>query len=127
MEMKIYVAASFEQKEEVRRAQRIPIQAGHEITLDWTAHKQIAHSPNSEELSRQYAVDDVEGVKSADAYVLLLGDRKSAGAHIELGIAIGASLEHIILVGEIKDFSLFYMHSQVKNLPDIASVVELLN
>lgn len=125
--MKIYVAASFEQKEEAKKLHNVLTNAGHTITLDWTTHKLLADAPNIEVLSRQYAIDDVEGVMAADVYVLILGERKSAGSHIELGIALGANIKHIYILGEVKDFTLFYKHPRVKNLLDVESLIKELS
>ena len=124
--MKIYVASSFEQKNDTIEAHRKLREAGHEITLDWTTHKEIEAIQNDKKLAIDYAVQDVGGVLNADTYVLLLGDRKSAGAHIEFGIALGAKLKNIYLVGEVKDPTLFYEHPSVKHVTSIEDLIKEL-
>ena len=129
MPEKVYVAASFEQTEEVREVQRLLREAGHTITADWTVHEEIANLPTEKErneLRKRYVIEDVEGVKSASTYILLLGDRKSTGAHIELGIAIGAGTKNIILVGKADPNQLFYSHSGIVIVPDVATLLKLL-
>lgn len=125
--MKIYVASSFEQKEATKQAHELLERAGHEITLDWTTHKWLngEDDDQKEVLYREYAVADVEGVMAADVFILLLGERKSAGAHIELGIALGA-MKRIFLVGEIKDETLFYWHPRVEKVKETNSIVDIL-
>jgi hypothetical protein len=39
MSERVYVAASFEQREEVRDLHAQVVEAGHTITADWTTHK----------------------------------------------------------------------------------------
>lgn len=130
MSEKVYVAASFEQREETKEAHRLLMEAGHEITADWTTHREIAGLESEEErkaLKIQYAIEDVEGVKQASTYILLLGERKSTGAHIEFGIALGAELKNILVVGKDDGKQLFYTHPSVKLLPSMNEVLELLS
>ena len=39
---RVYVAASFEQRDEVQNLYKILEKQGHTITADWTKHKEIA-------------------------------------------------------------------------------------
>jgi electron transfer flavoprotein alpha/beta subunit len=121
--MKFYVASSYELKHETKHAQKLIKHAGHTITGDWTTHLEIAHAPNADQLSLDYAIEDAVSIKEADVFVLLLGERKSTGAHIELGIAIGAGLTHIYLVGEMKDFTLFYKYPNIKHVNSIETIL----
>ena len=124
--MKVYVAASFEQRDEVKDAHKQLTEAGHEITLDWTTHKFLDGHPEADKLQREYAIADVDGVLEADAYLLLLGPRKSSGAHIELGIALGAKKQHILLVGEIQQETLFYRHPTIQHVPSLKAAIQYL-
>ncbi len=129
MPERVYVASSFEQKEDVRVIHRMLIDAGHEITADWTTHNEIASLESEQErksLKQQYAVEDTEGVKSATVYALLLGERKSTGAHIELGIALGASIGKVCLIGNPDESQLFYSHPAITVFPDVSSFIESL-
>lgn len=122
--MKIYVASSFEQREETKDAHTALLEAGHEITLDWTTHRWLKDSPEAEGLYKEYALSDVQGVLDADVYILLLGSRASTGAHIELGIALGSNKKHILIVGDIQQFTLFYRHPKITHLPTIKDAIE---
>ena len=124
--MKVYVAASFEQRDEVKNAHKQLRGAGHEISLDWTTHKWLQDNPKAEQLYSQYAVADVNGVLEADAYILLLGSRASTGAHIELGVALGSAKEHILLVGNIQQFTLFYRHPKIKHFASLEAAIRYL-
>lgn len=123
----IYVAASFEQRIEVRKLYELLEGLGHKITNDWTAHKEIADAPTIEartKLSRQYAIEDVNGVRDAQVFILLLNERKSTGAHIELGIALGCkSVKSILIVTKHGSSQLFYEHPKVKQVKDISEAL----
>jgi hypothetical protein len=130
MSQRIYIAASFEQKDQVRTLLEELKAAGHTITADWTVHKEIAGLNSNGErqaLRRQYAIEDTEGVASATVYALLIGDRKSTGAHIELGIALGAHVPHIFLIGHPGDSQLFYTHPSIKVVPNTKTFIEIVN
>lgn len=121
MSERVYVAASFEQRDEVRDLHAQLVEAGHMITADWTTHKEIVSLESAEErekLKQQYAVEDTDGVLNASVYCLLLKDRKSTGAHIELGIALGAHVELICIIGQVDESQLFYSH------PDISTNIK---
>ncbi len=129
MPERIYVASSFEQKEDVRKLHRILIDAGHTITADWTTHTEIDSMESAterEQLKRQYVIEDTEGVTEATVFALLIGDRKSTGAHIELGIAIGANIERICLIGAPDESQLFYDHPSITTFPDAESFIASL-
>ena len=61
--MKFYVASSYELKPETKLAHELIKKAGHSIAGDWTTHLEIAHAPNAEQLSIDYALEDVTAVK----------------------------------------------------------------
>ena len=127
----VYVAASYEQREDVQSFYKRLKEHGHTITADWTTHKEIASLPTEqeqEELSRRYVIEDTNGVASAQIFILLLGERKSTGAHIELGIALGSkNVQQILLVASHLDSQLFYRHpkiKQVKNTDEAILAIE---
>ena len=127
---KLYVAASFEQKEQVRQLYDILKSKGHIITADWTTHKEIASLPTLEEretLAKQYVIEDTNGVANADVFILLLGERKSTGAHVELGVALGSkNVKQIILVSDDNDSQLFYRHPKVKHVNNTEELLKCL-
>jgi NADH dehydrogenase/NADH:ubiquinone oxidoreductase subunit G len=128
MAEKIYVAASFEQAHSVKKAYEVLRNAGHEIAYDWTDHRATANIESDEEreaLRRQYAQEDVAGVENATVYILLLGDRASTGAHIELGIALGAR-KRIFIVTKNPTDQLFYRHPRVEIVPSLQAVIKRL-
>jgi hypothetical protein len=129
MSERVYIAASFEQTDDVKALYKKLRDAGHVISADWTIHKEIASISSKEErqaLKSQYVIEDSEGVSSASVFALLIGPRKSTGAHIEFGIALGAKVPLIILIGQPDEYQLFYCHPSVTVVPDIDSFMKLL-
>ncbi|OHB03527.1 MAG: hypothetical protein A3B14_03040 [Candidatus Zambryskibacteria bacterium RIFCSPLOWO2_01_FULL_45_21] len=127
---RVYIAASFEQKDTVKQAYELFTKHGYAITADWTLHKDIVSLPTKleqEELAKQYAIEDTDGVSTAEVFILLLGNRKSTGAHIELGIALGAKIPYIFVVSDRLNNQLFYRHPSVKHLQTIEEILEILN
>jgi hypothetical protein len=130
MAERVYVAASFEQKMAVRELFKRIEAAGHVVTEDWTTHREIVSIESEKErkaLKRQYAVADTEGVRSATVYGLLIAERKSTGSHIEYGIAIGAGIAHICLIGVPDETQLFYDYPGVIVVPDEDAFIDYLN
>jgi len=102
--MRIYVAAPWINKSEARAAAETLEKKGHTITEKWWEHPEVdgylranCNDNDREELAYQ-AAQDVTGVLSADAFVLLnLG--KSEGKSVETGIAIISEVPRLILIG----------------------------
>jgi len=129
MSERVYIAASFEQKDDVKDLYKRLEKAGHTITADWTVHKEIISLKTDQEreaLKNKYVIEDTEGVKSASVLALLIGSRKSIGAHIELGIALGANTPLIVLIGKPDKSQLFYSHPSITVVPDVDAFMKLL-
>lgn len=130
MTEKIYVASSFEDRNRTRQLHSELISAGHEITADWTTHLEIAKLDDEAEkrrLRRLYAIEDIQGVISSTVFALLLGERESVGARIELGVAIGAGVHRICLIGEPKESQVFYSYPSLEVFADTDSFVKSLH
>lgn len=93
----VYVAGS---SRDLERAERVIAELraipGVEVPVDWPAQMR-AHGPDeglSAEERHGFALEDAAGVERARVLVLLrpTPETPSAGAWVELGIAIGASL-----------------------------------
>jgi len=127
--MKVYVAASFTQKDDVREIYEMLREDGHEISSDWTAHSPIRPYDQNREMASQYAANDMDGVDACDVFVLLADSSTiSTGKHAELGGAIMSRklLEkpQIYIVGENLGESIFYFHPSVNIRKSFAQVRE---
>lgn len=76
--MKLYVATRWENRRYARMMMFKLVEAGHTITYDWTLN---------EEASTATAQRDLQGVREADALVLLADLPNMMGAWVEFGAA----------------------------------------
>jgi len=125
--VRIYVAAKFELKEEVREFYKKLQEKGHEITADWTLHKLISPYSKNQELAKEYAIEDVKGAKNCDVFILRSA-ATGTGTYIELGAAIASHLEkgkpHIYVMGKLNERCMFYFHPSVKRLATFEEVLQ---
>ncbi|RLG18521.1 hypothetical protein DRN63_01315 [Nanoarchaeota archaeon] len=124
--MKVYIAAPFERKGEVKDLIEELKKIGFEISHDWTSHESIDPT-KQKELARKYSIEDIEGVRNSDVFILLAEDRVSSGASVELGAAILSNLEFgkpiIYVVSKTRDL-MFYFHPSVKLVENVTEVLE---
>jgi nucleoside 2-deoxyribosyltransferase len=105
--MKIYVAGPSHNITYCREVIAYVEAAGHEITWDWTkgfeAHAGIVSLPTPEaaQMRRHVATKDIEGVKAADA-LLMLYDTHTVGMWIEFGVACATETPVVCLIRSIK-------------------------
>ncbi len=125
--MKIYIAARFGKKQEVRNLYELLKERGHEITLDWTTHEFIKPFEDNQEIAEKYSVEDIEGVRNSDVFILLT-DEAGTGMYVELGAAIFSNIEFgkpkIYVIGEYTSRSMFYFHPSVNRRKSIEEVLE---
>lgn len=90
--MRVYVAASFEEKHVVRDAYERLRAAGHEITHDWT-DEDVAHAEpgKMDEFLAKCAELSIEGVMEADVVVVFPSDA-AKGTFVEIGCALAAAI-----------------------------------
>ena len=115
--MRIYVATKFTNMQRASVVMRELEKAGHTITHDWTV-------PEHNTRSRiQCATDDLEGVKSADAVVLLRVDGMR-GAWIEVGAALAQ--KKLVIVLDYDGEPVFLELPQVYKAKSIEDVIREL-
>ena len=122
--MKIYVAGPVADVATVQEIQHAIVAAGHELTLDWSAGASFAENYASRpESSAQLAREMLDAVLAADAVLVVASQHDGRGMFVELGAALaratGGDLEHVVLVGEIRHESVFYLHPLVQRVPTI--------
>jgi len=126
--MKFYIATRFERREEVKQIIEKLAKKGHSASLDWTEHKPTKPYAQNKDLAKEYAIDDIKGVRNCDVFVLLT-DEAGAGMYVELGAAMASNLEFgkpkIFVVGR-HDSSNFFYHPVVKRKETIEEVLKEL-
>lgn len=110
--MKLYVASGFEHAEAAAQLMDAFRARAHAITFDWTVYRPMVldgWTPNAEEMEN-IAAEEVEGVRAAQALVVLLPGGK--GTHVELGVAL-ALRKPVCIFGEQTRDTPFYLHPSV--------------
>lgn len=97
--MRIYVASKFSRLKDVQLVQKVLQEHGHTIVGDWTKHT-LANTGGKAFLEgcRAFAEADREGVRQADALVML-HDAASRGGFVELGMALAWGKLVVVLGG----------------------------
>ncbi len=125
--MKIYVAAAFSRKDDVRRVYQELQVAGHEIALDWTMYEDVRpYAEHAAEASRQ-TEKAMAGVKDADALLFLAdGSAGGRGSFSELGGAIILKImtgkPDIYVIGDLHE-SAFFFHPAVERRSTLEEVL----
>ncbi len=128
--MKVYVAAKLENKENVKSLHNKLAEKGHEITHDWTAHKEIRPYDKNRELALEYSTHEIKAVKDSDVFILLSEEDGGTGLHIEFGMALILNKlfgkPKIYVVGEANSRSTFYFQNCVKRVDTLEDVLKEL-
>lgn len=86
--MKFYIATSLDNAAIHKRLTALLVNAGHELTYDWTAHGSVQSEP--EERRAEVAEAEILGVEKAEILIVYLPGGR--GTHTELGVGLGAPL-----------------------------------
>jgi len=104
--MKFYIATKFENIDYFKSIEKLIKKYGHDITEDWTLHKNYKIIDFKEKLIQTKS--DLEGIKKCDILLFLYTGKEvepGRGSMFELGYAEGLNKNIIILdLSEKKDF-----------------------
>jgi nucleoside 2-deoxyribosyltransferase len=103
---KIYVAASFEDRQIVSQIEQSLIIKGYEIVSNWTDHLNL-------DKADEYAEEDLNNIKQADLLIMYNSNLKTTGKFIEVGMAIMKNIPVIVIGNSLT--SVFKKY--VKNYP----------
>jgi nucleoside 2-deoxyribosyltransferase len=119
--MKIYMAAQYQQKEEIKAYADQAQAGGIEVTSRWLLEP---HAPNAqmaavtEDDLESYAINDLADIDRADMFVFFsLSDQtpfKRGGRHVEFGYALAKS-KPILVVGP-KENIFHCLHDRVRHV-----------
>lgn len=128
--MRVYVAAKFTEKEQVKSVYQLLQQAGHLIAQDWTKNSHLEPFSEHRDYTAHCAKKDMDGVLDADVFILLTSAELSPGASSELGAAIGVHLifkkPDIYVVGPHFNNYFFSYHPAVMQKNSIQEVLACL-
>jgi hypothetical protein len=119
--MRIYVSGPVADVVTVRQVQDAVLAAGHELTLDWSADVSFAEDYASQaDRSARMASEELDAVVEADAVLVVASEHDGRGMFVELGAALvrarAGDLDHVVLIGEIRHESVFYLHPLVQRV-----------
>jgi len=129
--VRVYLAAKFEKKNEMRTVRDFLTNDGHEVTSRWidVEHEEDASHTVTDEMRIEYAQMDVDDVLAADALIAFSGPRSEpaigGGRHVEFGIALQAG-KNIIVVGP-KGEHIFHYWPDVFHVDDIDELAAMLH
>lgn len=107
--MRVYVAGKFEEAPRVRQVHTKLREMGFQITHDWTTEDA---TPYEGAALRAYlaacAQRDLEGVESAEAF-LVLNHPKLYGGAVEMGIAISRRIPVLVVGAELRENIFFHL------------------
>lgn len=126
--MKVYIAARYGQKEEMKQVAALLRDKGIEITSSWLQEPHAAGTTmdmvSCEELC-SYAQRDLEDIEEADAVILFTVDplipTVRGGRHVETGYCICLK-KPLFIVGPREN--IFHHLPQVRQFSDIASMLK---
>lgn len=125
--MKFYVAGKLGRHDGVISAYEKIREKGHEVIVDWTPHKPIKPYAENPQTSREYAIEDANGSKNCDVFILISSD-DGTGMYVELDLTLASNIEtgkpKIYVVGEHNKRSRFFFHPSVNQKDTIEAVFE---
>jgi nucleoside 2-deoxyribosyltransferase len=126
--MKLYIAARYPRKEEMRKAAAKLTIAGHKITASWLdeAH---ALDVQLDEISpkdlQRMAETDIRDILRADALVFFAeaptATYPRGGRHVEFGVALALD-KPIYVIGEVEE-NIFHYLPQVVLIPSVEKLL----
>jgi len=131
--LRFYIASFVGERTATQELQSAVVEAGHEITVDWTSFPSAPD--DGDRNSRpddvaEIAIRDLRGIQSADVFVLQAGVPEGRGKYTELGFAIALSEEkgspRVFVVGNKPDHSIFFFHPAVHRVRSIQEALESL-
>lgn len=118
--MRIYVAGTLSERENVRHLYGCLTELGHSVTVDWTTSAPVPVNEREQRASycQKVAVEDFEGVMHCDVFILLADPAEGRGKYVELGAAMGSAARTgspaIFVLGQEVNQSIFYYHPLIQ-------------
>ena len=120
--MKFFVSGKVGDDDITKTVMKALKEVGHEITFDWTTIDHLRPYDKNAAASREAAIREACGVKTADVLVIVAHD-KGVGMYVELGIAIGIGIP-IRVVTKVESRTMFFHHPLVKKVASIDEVIK---
>lgn len=123
----VYVVGKFEEAKLVKAVIDLLEQEGHRVTHDWTDESvEGLRGTEVTDVLQCAAIEDIQGVKNADAVITLHHD-KLKGGNFEMGAALALDKPVIVVGGhQGLDQPIFYWHPDVFHVPHIDGALAML-
>lgn len=128
--MKIYLAARYLRRDELREYRRKLKELGHEVTSRWLDERKDAASTVHDVTEAEHikiALRDLEDVAAADMFVVFnneKGMKKRGGHHVEMGYAMAKGKKLVVL--EEKENTFCYL-PEIKFFKNFEEFAECLS
>lgn len=125
--MKIYVAGKFEEKDIILDTHKKLEDMGHDISYNWTIHKNIKPYIKNQKIASQYAQNEFNGILNSDIFIYLT-NQTGHTLFMEFGTAL-ASLKitgkpQIFAVGAHNSDSTWFFNPLIKRINTLEEVIE---
>ena len=130
--MKFFISAKSTKREEAKILQEFFIKNGHQLSHDWTLHKNTRPFEEHTELAKEYADLDFKAISESDFFIIIneMSDT-SPGASAEFGMACalfkatGKPKIYVIAREELKN--MFYLMPFVKRMKNVQEIADDLH
>jgi len=109
--VRVYVAAKFEEAVRASRLMALLRIDGHRISYDWTVHTASASDAEIAAIAHL----DIEGVRTADAIVVLYHPRLKGGL-VEMGGALALGIRVVVVDADPADPCIFFRHPSIEHV-----------
>ena len=101
--MRVYIAARYRRRDEVKRCAEDLQRLGHQVTSRWLHGHDVAPGPLDNPSWAAIAQEDVEDTLAADTVISFADARRGGGGgrHVEFGIGLGTG-KRLIVVGQAR-------------------------
>lgn len=125
--MKIYVAGKFQKKKEIIEIYNRMKLLGHEISYDWTTHKNIKPYSQNSKIAAKYSEKELKGIEDCDLFIYL-SDEGGTTLPMEFGSAlILAKIKNkpkVYALGDFNDKSPWFFNKRVKRVNSIDDLIK---
>ncbi len=125
--MKIYISGKFERKDEILKLYERVRKLGHEISYDWTTHKDMSPWIQNPEMALGYSNNEINGILNCDVFIFI-ADEKGTTMLMELGAAIALQKKTgkpaVYAVGRFTERSPWFFNDAVKRKSSVDEVLD---
>lgn len=120
---KIYLAAAYHRKEEMRQVRDTLVKAGHKCTSSWLKEQHQSDADCTDEQLAEYAYQDMLDISQSDMLLMFAGEGITGGRHVEFGAAWVMG-KRVAIIGDIEN--VFHRLPGVERYRDFGDFMTIL-